>query len=270
MAQSCLCNINEFKQSKTALDEARDLLKDNKYAEAVEFARIAYKYHPESEDAIFTYAQTLYLCGYENKAAVLFEKIEDYEEPYYAGSGVYFYLANCYCMGNCNLFKALKLINKAMELDKNNSQRINNELEVKGRILYAMGYYDEVLPIFESLYKIQPSIMLEIYLSKTYFKKGDYLKGYLYFTKVFNYYENVSANLTDEEVECYLDMKLNEYSKECQKCVNEKIKQSIEEKLCRHKTILPQYTGGRKFHLTIAEVLSKVYTFVTNKTHKIV
>ena len=104
MVQSCLCNINEFKQSKTALDEARALLKDNKYAEAMELARIAYKYHPESKDAIFTYAQTLYLCGYENKAKILFEKIEDYEEPYYAGSGVYFYLANCYCMGNCNLF----------------------------------------------------------------------------------------------------------------------------------------------------------------------
>ena len=270
MAQSCLCNINEFKQSKTALDAARDLLKGNKYAEAMELARIAYKYHPESEDAIFTYAQTLYLCGYENKAAVLFEKIEDYEEPYYAGSGVYFYLANCYCMWNCNLFKALKLINKAMELDKNNSQRINNELEVKGRILYAMGYYDEVLPVFERLYKIQPSIMLEIYLSKTYFKKGDYLKGYLYFTKVFNYYENKPANLTPKEILCYLDIIYNRYSKECHISINREIKQLIEEKLGRYKTILPQYTEGRKFNIPIAEVLSRIYKFVTNKTHKIV
>ena len=269
MAQSCLCNINEFKQSKTALDEARDSLKDDKYAEAMELARIAYKYHPESEDAIFTYAQTLYLCGYENKAKILFETIEDYEEPYYAGSGVYFYLANCYCMGNCNLFKALKLINKAMKLDKNNSQRVNNELEVKGRILYAMGYYDEVLPVFERLYKIQPSILLEIYLSKTWFGKGDYLKGYLYFTKVFNYYENKPANLTQEEILCYLDIILNKYSKECHYNVNEKIKHSIEEKLGRYKTIPPKDTEGGKFNIPIAEVLSKVYMFVTNKTQRI-
>lgn len=265
MAQNCLCNITEFKQSKTALDTARTLLKDNKYAEAVELARIAHKYHPESEDAIFTCAQALYLCGYENQAIDLFEMIEDYEDPYYAGAGVCFYLADCYCMANYNLFKALKLINKALELDKENPQRVNNELEVKGRILYAMGYYDEVLPVFEGLYNTAPSIMLEIYLSKTYFKKGNYLKSYLYFTKIFNYYENDSVNLNYEEMQCYLDIKLNKYSKEHHINVNEKIKQSIKEKLGIRKTPTPQNIEGKKFHIPVAEVLLRVYTFVNQK-----
>ena len=77
-------------------------------------------------------------------------------------------------------------------------------------------------------------------------------------------------NLNYEEMQGYLDMKLNEYSKECHKSVNEKIKHSIEEKFGRYKTILPRYTESRKFNIPIAEVLSRVYKFVTNKTHKIV
>ena len=231
MIKSKIFNINKYKLGDKALNKARDLINDEKYEEAMKFARTAYKYNPEFEDVIFTYAQTLYFCGYVKKAKVLFEKIENYKEPYYGGTGIYYYLSCCYQIVKCNLFKALNLINKSIKLCKENNMDFDNELKIKGKILYAMGYYDEILPLFERLYTLKPTITLEIYLSKTYFKKGYYLKGYLYFTKVFYYYEEKSPNLTYEEIELYLDMRLNEFLKEYKRKINNKIKKSIEEKL---------------------------------------
>ena len=266
MIKSSVSNINKYKLGNKALNEARDLIDDEQYEEAMKLARTAYKYNPESEDVIFTYAQALYFCGYEKKAASLLEKIETYEEPYYNGTGVYFYLSDCYRIGNCNLFKALKLINKAIKLCKENHMNCDNELVIKGQILYAMGYYDEILPILESLYKLKPTRTLEIYLSKTYFKKGDYLKGYLYFTKVFNYYEEMFPNLTQKEIQQYLDMRQYEDSKEYKSKINNRVKKTIEDKLSIHSLkdadvliYSKKFAIGLKYEKTIKPVPFVVY-----------
>ena len=220
--------IGKYK-SKDALDKSRNLINENKYNQALKFAKIAYKYFSESKEVIFTYAQCLYLCGYDKKALKLFEQIENYEEPYYRGCTSKYYLACCYCSIQSNLFKALKLINQSIDLNQKYDFDTKQYLEIKGKILYNLGNYDSALSIFKKLYRENYSISnISVYLSKIYLKKGNYLKGYTYFKKVLKDYDNIATDFSYEEIQSYFVILHNRFTKDSKIKLKQKLRNAVQ------------------------------------------
>lgn len=235
--QNNLCDIKDFKEKKAEkhfITLARNFIESKDYDKAMRISYTAHRLFPDSKEIIFTYAQSMFLCGYENKAAELFEQIEDYKEPFYAGNAVFYYLADCYCWQKKNLLKALKYINMVIKTDKANfcKKKLCDDFIIKGRILYALGNYNAALHFFKKVYNFEESEIVKIYLSKIYLKKGEYLKGYFYFKKILDLHNNKeSIPFNYEEILCYLNMKLNYYTKENKIKINPKIKKSLETKI---------------------------------------
>lgn len=235
--QNNLCNIKDFKEKKAEkhfIKLARNFIETEDYQKAMRISCTAHRFFSISKEITFTYAQALFLCGYENKAAELFEKIENYKEPFYSGNAVFYYLADCYCWQKKNLLKALKYINIVIKTDKAKfyKKNLNYDFIIKGRILYALGNYNAALHFFKKVYDFEESEIVKIYLSKIYLKKGEYLKGYFYFKKILDLHNNKESIPFDyEEIQCYLNIKLNYYTKENKIKINPKIKKSLETKI---------------------------------------
>ncbi len=233
-----LFDINRFKQDKKKnklLEEAREFIDNNEIRKALKISRKAYNLFPKSKEIIFTYAQSLFLCGYKNKATKLLEQIEDYKEPYYTGSWVWFLLSVCYCYQNKKLSKALEYINRAIKSDEENFSNVvlGRFYLAKARILYALGNYDMALSFLQKTNDIVETLVSKIYMSKVCIKLGEYLKARLYFNKVLKelYLEGIEIFekekkdiFTYDEIDVILDVLLNKlkYIK-----INSKIKKSI-------------------------------------------
>lgn len=218
-----LFDINRFKQDKKKnklLEEAREFIDNNEIRKALKISSKAYNLFPKSKEIIFTYAQSLFLCGYKNKATKLLEQIEDYKEPYYTGSWVWFLLSVCYCYQNKKLSKALEYINRAIKSDEENFSNVvlGRFYLAKARILYALGNYDMALSFLQKTNDIEETLVSKIYMSKVCIKLGEYLKARLYFNKVLKelYLEGIEIFekekndiFTYDEIDIILDILLN-------------------------------------------------------------
>lgn len=230
-------DIGKFKIDKEKiklLEEARVLIDNNEKRKALKVSRKAYKLFPTSKEIIFTYAQSLVLCGYKSKAVKLLEQIDDFKEPYYTGSWGLFLLTVCYCYQNKNLSKALKYIDFAIKSDEEKFGNVvlSRFYLTKAIILYQLGDYDMALLFLQKVNDFEETAISKIYMSKTYIKMEEYLKARLYFNKVVNAlcvnkeeifkYEKKEI-FTYEEIDIILDILLNKlrYIK-----LNPKIKKS--------------------------------------------
>lgn len=230
--------IDDFKLTKYIASlycDIQSLIDIGEYDEALKGAEFLYKQRPKWELFIYIYAKLLYLCGYEKKAIPLFEKIINYNKiKIFTQNQVLYYLSSCYCWTNKNIFRALNYINKVIK--ENDSKNISNyeSYIVKGRILYSIDKYELALKYLNMAYNIHKEEIIEIYLSKAYFKINNYLKGFQYLQKLTNQDKKVNGDITKlnfNEIQCYLDCKINNYTKLSKIKINKKIKKTLDNKL---------------------------------------